>query len=226
MSIFACFRAQEAPSLFLEMFDYSTSFRQSVCERQAQLDNETIRLRDALQGLELNTWLYKDNHYVNFLDDNNVLDPDDPGLIVVLLDELAIRGGFTWRNSFGVVDNVTLPEGKVCCCIEAAVKSDNLPLSNILLLQTFTDVAVWSTWAFDVSAVYWAKSLQRMDRGVSYPEGWYNGDVIMIGVKKDATGSSNLDLWSFLEPFTTGVWIMILVTILVSALVYWFLDCK
>lgn len=201
-SILTCF-AQEAPTLSLEIFNYSTSFRQSVCDRQAQIDNETLQLRDALKGLQLSTWMYKDNRYVNFLDDGdtNVLDPNDPGLIPDLLDELATRAGFTWRDSFGIIENITLPQGK-----------------------TFTDLLVWSVWATDVSAAYWSRSLGRMDLGVSFPEGWYDGRIIMIGVEPG--GTSNLDLWSFLEPFTTGVWIMIIATIIVSAGVYWFLDCK
>lgn len=196
----ACF-GQEQPTLSLEYFNYSTSYRQSVCERQAQLDNETLQLRNSLEGLQLSMWLFKDNRYVRFDETTNAIDSNDPGLIGVLLDELADRAGFTWRSSFGIIENITLPEGK-----------------------TYSDLLVWSVWAYDVSAAYWSKSLQRMDKGVSFPEGWYDGRIIMVGVEGDE--SANLDLWSFLEPFTTGVWVMIIVTIVVSALVYWFLDCK
>lgn len=195
-----CF-AQEQPTLTLEYFNYSTSHRQSVCERQAQLDNETLSLRDALSGLQISTWIVGDNRYVRFDESTNTLDSQDVGLIGVLLDKLAERGQFTWRNSFGIIQNTTLPEGK-----------------------TYSDLLQWSVTSYDISAAYWVKSLERMDRGISFPEGWFNGEVIMIGVEED--GSANLDLWSFLEPFTTGVWIMIIVTIVVSALVYWFLDCK
>lgn len=139
--------AQETPSLQLQMFNYSTTFRQSVCERQAQLDNNTLLLRNALEGLELSTWIYKDNRYVYFDDDR--LDPTNSGLIADLLDALATRAQFTWRNSFGVMDNLTLPPGR-----------------------SFTDLLVWSTWAFDISGAYWTRNIARMDRGASFPEGW------------------------------------------------------
>jgi hypothetical protein len=207
--------AQETPTLTLEYFNYSTSYRQNVCQRQVQLDNSngTLQLRDALAGLELSTFLYLDNRYVK-IDNNsanattkalNAVD-DDPGLIAVLLDELAARAAFQWRNSFGVIENVVLPKDK-----------------------TYSDLLSWSVSSYDISAAYWQKTLQRMQQGASFPEGWYDATLIMIAVESDEDsggggGANNLDLWGFLAPFSTSVWIMILVTIVVSAMTYWFLD--
>jgi hypothetical protein len=198
--------AQETPTLTLEYFNYSTSYRTNVCQRQVQLDsNATLQLRDALTGLELSTWLFLDNRYVKFDPSTKALNPSHPGLIGVLLDELADRAGFKWRNSFGVIEDVALPKGNKT--------------------YTYTDLLVWSVSSFDISAAYWQKNLERMHQGASFPEGWYDASLIMIAVDKDEQrGAKNLDLWSFLAPFSTLVWVMIVVTILVSAVAYWFLD--
>jgi hypothetical protein len=197
--------AQETPTLNLEYFNYSTSYRQNVCQRQVQLDsNETLQLRDALSGLELSTWLFLDNRYVIFDASTKSLNRTDPGLIAVLLDKLADRAGFKWRNSFGVIEDIALPKDKT---------------------YTYTDLLVWSVSSFDISAAYWQKNLERMHQGASFPEGWYDASLIMIAVEKDEQGGAkNLDLWGFLAPFSTLVWVMILVTIVVSAMAYWFLD--
>lgn len=84
-----------------------------------------------------------------------------------------------------------------------------------------------STVPYRRTFLYWTKSLDGLlNRSNSFPpfEIADDGSSIMITVESD--GTSNLNLWSFLEPFTTGVWVMIIVTIVVSALVYMFLDCK
>ena len=188
---------QEKPTLTLDWFNYSRSLRQSVCERQAQIDNSTLQHRNALSGLNLSTCLYMDNRYFRF-DEDGAIDAEYPGLIGVLMDELAKRGGFAWRNSFGIFNNSNLPEDR-----------------------DFSDLLGWTVWAYDISAAHWSKTIDRIAAGVTYPEGWYDGRMIMIGINDE---DSQLDVWSFLEPFSTGVWGMIIVTIVVSALVYWFLD--
>jgi hypothetical protein len=133
---------------------------------------------------------------VNF---NQTINASNPGIIAVLLDEIASRGRFTWRNSFGVLNSLVLPDNK-----------------------TFNELLDWSVWAYDVSAGQWLKSITRMERGVTFPSGWYDGRVIMVGVQPE--GSAGLDLWSFLQPFSAGVWVMIGVTVVISGIVYWFLD--
>jgi Ligand-gated ion channel len=207
-----CCNAQATATMTLEYFNYSTSYRQNVCERQVQLDNsnETLQLRDALAGLQLSTFIYLDNRYVKFDNTTKALNAKtkndgDPGLIAVLLDELAARAGFTWRTSFGVIESMVLPKDSA---------------------YTYSDLLLWSVSSYDISAAYWQKTLQRMQQGSSFPEGWYDASSIMITIEKDyEDGANNLEsFWGFLAPFSTGVWIMIFVTIVVSALVYWFLD--
>lgn len=192
---------QERPSLSLTPYDYSRSYRQSVCNLQNQIDDPTDekQLRNALNGMNLTTFLVDDSRFF-YLNEDNSIRRRSPGLIAEIMDELADRAGFAWRNSFGALNSTVLPEGK-----------------------TYADLLEWSVWAYDVSAAYWIKSILRMERGVSFPEGWYDGRTIMVGIEQKE-GSKNLELWSFLEPFSAGVWIMIAVTITISAAVYFFLD--
>ncbi len=35
-------------------------------------------------------------------DDETGINPENPGMAAVLLDDLAERAGFTWRDSFGI----------------------------------------------------------------------------------------------------------------------------
>jgi len=144
----------------------------------------------------MSTFIPADNRYFYF---NETINAENPGIVGVLLDKIAERGGFTWRDSFGVFDSYVLAEDR-----------------------TFNDLLEWSVWAYDVSAAFWLKSITRMDKGVTFPAGWYDGRVIMVGLQDK--GSAGLEVWSFFDPFTAAVWIMIGVTVVVSGLVYWFLD--
>lgn len=198
LCVFLCIHSplgQERPDLQLNPFNYSVSYRQNVCARQVELDNSTLELRHALEGLQISTFLPADNRYFFF---NETIRDDNPGMIGVLMDELARRGRFSWRNSFGVFIDA-LPEN-----------------------QTYEELLDWTVWAYDVSAASWLKTIPRMERGVTFPLGWYDGRIVMIGIVEK--GNAELELWSFLDPFSAGVWIMIGVTIVVSGLVYWFLD--
>ena len=56
-------------------------------------------LADALRGLDLHPAIAAAEYVV--LDEDGRLDEDYPGLLPTLLDEIARRAGFRWRNSFG-----------------------------------------------------------------------------------------------------------------------------
>mmetsp|Transcript_2701 Transcript_2701/g.5688 ORF Transcript_2701/g.5688 Transcript_2701/m.5688 type:complete len:733 (-) Transcript_2701:1666-3864(-) len=77
------------------------SYRQDVCDRYEQVRLGNIPLRDALQGLQLRP-LMRVNKFFRYTDENGI-DPLDPGLMSVMMDELARRAGFTWRETFSVV---------------------------------------------------------------------------------------------------------------------------
>jgi hypothetical protein len=196
--------AQERPFVSVEEFSQTNpSYRTNVCDRQIQLYNEVIELKDALQGLELSVAMTNYNsHYEDsfFTLVDGKIKKNDPGLFVVLLDELAKRAGFTWRNRF------------------AAIKPLDFRIHGN---KTWADLLYWEVENFDIAADYWARSPDRMAQGVSFPHGWYDTSMILVTSEHD-TGSINL--WKFLTPFEINVWIMILVGILFTGLMYFILE--
>jgi hypothetical protein len=132
-----------------------------------------------------------------------VIDADQPGILVEMMDEMALRAGFTWRNSFGLLDLSTIEH-------------------DLAQNTTLDDLLQWTVESFDVSVAEWSKTVQRMERAVSFLEGWYDASIIMVGNPGDS--QEKLDVWAFLLPFDAGVWVMIGLTIFVSGLVYWGLE--
>lgn len=109
------------------------------------------------------------------------------GIVAEIMDEVASRAGFTWRDSFGIYD---VPSG-----------GEN---------QTWTDLLVWSTDNYDLTVDWWAKSLDRMNLGVAFLNQWYDSSIIMISKQNlaEEVGSKNEEniVWfNWMEPFTWEV---------------------
>jgi hypothetical protein len=94
--------AQEKPSLYMPQYTFDVSYRQNVAGRHDRSYNGTFELRDALGGFEINSHSRSGEYF--HLDDNGTIDEEDPSLVADMLDELANRGSFTWRNSFAVTN--------------------------------------------------------------------------------------------------------------------------
>merc|ERR1712151_401022 len=75
---------------------------------------------------------------------------------------------------------------------------------------------------YDIIADWWFETKERLNNGIVYSEGWYDADYIMI--TKNREKGSQLEMWAILKPFTSGVWIMTFITLLISGLLYYFLD--
>ena len=150
--------AQEKPSLFLTPHDFNTSYRQNVCERHDLYYNGTIQLKDSIRGMQLNTLLRVGDS--GRLDSTGALDETNPGLFVYVLDELASRAGFTWRDSFAITSG---------------------PDEN----HTWAELLEWSTDVYDLSAEYFTHTIDRYRRGIAFPEGLDNGYLIMVGLQPD-----------------------------------------
>jgi hypothetical protein len=199
VSPYSSYVQAQSPSLTATPFDYSVRHRQSVCERQQLFfdANGTMDLRDTLNGLQLRPILELGRFFQ--LDENNGAIPtQDPGILVVLLDEVAARGGITWRESYGVL---------------SIADRGNM---------TFSELVNWSVETYDIIVSRVATSIDRMASGVSFPKGWYDARLIMVGIEQD--DSSSLDVWSFTKPFSTGVWGLIVATLCVSGLIYMGLE--
>ena len=67
-------------------------------------------------------------------------------MTAILMDELARRGRFTWRNSFGVIRDPTN--------------------------ETWTELLQWTVNTYDITADWWGQNLERMNLGVAFLTPW------------------------------------------------------
>lgn len=150
--IFLLGNAQEAPFYNVAKFNSSANLRTNVCDRQQLLFNGNISLADALEGLELSVVLTNyqlpGNTPFFTLNEDGVIDSQNPGLFAIVMDELARRAKFSWRNSYGVV----LP-------IDTETDGN----------KTWSDLLEWGVETFDIFAGKFDKSAARMKREVSFP---------------------------------------------------------
>ena len=178
--------------------------RTNVCDRQRRLWNGTIELPFALEGLNITAvvtnYQHADNNKLFTLVDNKIVQ-DNPGLFAVVMDEVARRGRFEWRNSFAVADPLN---------------------SDTDGNKTWTDILVWGVTVFDVSIEKWGFSLDRVSKGVSFPEGWWDSSVVFA--ERKAKQERAVNLWSFLSPFHWTVWVGIVLSVLLAGILYWFLE--
>lgn len=200
--------AQELPIPGLESFDESIDFRTNVCDRQKRLYENKLSIPNALRGLNVTvaavtytSGLWK--NYFHLSETTGGIPEDYPGLFVVIMDEIARRAGFSWRNSFGSFPPIT-------------ASSTN---------KTWTDLLLWQIDKFDVSMDYWLRTEERLAKGVGFPEAWYDGSLIIVQpvISGDAA-ATDLNYLSLLRPFTIPVWGLILACIVVSGLMYYLLD--
>jgi hypothetical protein len=197
---------QEQPIPNLANFQEGFNFRTNVCDRQASLYDEHIRLPDALRGLNLSVAITPyfnepDNAFFTLDEENRILE-SDPGLFVVILDEVAKRAGFEWRNNFGAFQPLQSGSNK-----------------------TWSDILKWQVEHFDISMEYWARSLERLGDQISFPEGWWDATIVIVehyDHKLEEVATFNL--LNFLSPFTYSVWGYIFLAMVLSGLTYWALE--
>lgn len=172
------------------------SLRQRVCDRYLYTErNGTAELRYALSGLALRPII----SVSKFFRYNETHGVDDTSLVAQILDELAVRANFTWRDSFAVSygpgPNQTWTE----------------------MLQLYTDV-------FDIAIDYYDKSSERLNRGMAFVDRWFDGSMILIEKIVPLDDGEKVNYTNFMRPFTTTVWLVILATGVASAGIYMFLE--
>ena len=96
---------QQQPMVNITKFDRQISYRTNVCDRQYMVYNGTIELKHALQNLNLSVSLTnyhtaREKLFFTLQSHNYQIDESYPGLFAIILDELATRAQFTWRNTF------------------------------------------------------------------------------------------------------------------------------
>ena len=190
-------------------------YRQKICDRYDSYANGNVELKDALSGLQVRPIIQVGDGYFHIDKTTGGIKETNPGFIAHVLDEVASRGNFTWRQSFGITYGPTTSE-----------------YPN----KTWTELGVWSIDMYDFSADWWLHSLERLRLGYTFPEGFVDGHYIMIQLKDDQGGGDGYEnvslfdkdhfLWSLTKPFTVGVWIMNLVTIFFTAMLYAFFESQ
>ena len=203
--LFSGCSAQEAPFFPTEKFEEGVMHRTNMCERHRQLYLDEISLPDALRGLNLSVVLtdYWEPISQEFftLTKDGVINAERPPLFAVIMDELARRAGFAWRNSFGVVKPLNKEKD---------------------INKTWSDLLEWEVNTYDIAMGKWDRTTSRIANEISFPEGWYDASIILVHAEKEEDLS--LNIWSFLLPFQPMVWFVIVISVVVSGLLYYFLE--
>lgn len=195
--------SQEAPLKNVTQFQKNISFRTDVCDRERRMFANEFELRDALAGLDLSAYVtnFKDtsDEFLFSLTDEGTIYPFKPGLIAVLMDEIADRGKFTWRKNFFVgppLNEVDYEQGR-----------------------TWTELLLWSADAFDISLNSWDMANERREKGISYVNFFYDNSIRLVSksVKK-------VEFTGFLKPFSYPLWFLIGVSIFLTGFLYHFLE--
>lgn len=196
---------QQSPLPGISIFD-TVSYRTDVCDRARAYFNDGIELelRDALNGLDLSVYItdYSDTNGTGKamfrLTDQGTIPEWNPGAIADILDELGRRAGFTWRNKLATSKGIDMD-------------TDDS--------KTWSDLLYWSMESFDISADYWNESNERKAKGATYSFSWYDDSLVLITKSK-----KKWVFMSFMEPFDTKVWGMIVAFIFGTGILYNFLN--
>lgn len=156
---------------------------------------------EALNGMNISVHLidWKLGRTLRY-DDDGILDDYDPGLFVNILDQLAKRAGFEWRDNFGAG-------------LTPSMDPDHPNAS-------FTDVLTWGVDTYDISIGEWRNSKSRRGRGVVFPLGFVDASLIMVQKEEKTAFSPFL----FMNVFDWKVWLLIISTYILSAVCYRFIH--
>ena len=199
-------KAQESSIPNLNVLDDQLDFRTPVCDRlQLVLQNE-VSIPLALKGLNLSLATIAETPATaneRFrLTSEGTIDPKLGGYIVDVMDEIAARGQFEWRNTFAAFSRRSRPAN-----------------------ATWDDVLRWQVEKFDISAFNWARTTRRLSQLITFPEGWNDRSTIIVQKKEESSNKKKeLNFLSFLRPFTNELWVFILAAITFSGMTFWFLE--
>jgi len=192
ISLLQKINGQQRPSFDTKTYAENVTHRSNFCSIHSSFNTNKSDLRVLLQGKNISIALF--DYQLNA---NGVIDDINPDISIRILDELAKRAGFEYRNSYGVLDR---------------------PAGN----ETFTSTLYWARNTYDLIGEWYSRSIERIENGVIYTDGWYDASLIIVTKKEK---EENLfSFFAFLEPFTNGLWAFILLTTLLSGVVYYAID--
>jgi len=192
----------EKASLNFNDLSDETNHRQNFCDNyERMIDNSTtLTLSQALSGEHINAIFATNTRGLFNYDEETGLDPNFPGLFPKIMDEIAERANFTWRTTgFGFINKTN---------------------SSI----TSTEMLVWGAENYDIFVGEWDVTATRMNLELSFTSEVFDTDVIMVR-NVIVTESKDQIFWgNWLYPFEGSVWIMVLVTIILSCFTFQFLE--
>ena len=115
------------------------------------MDSGNVTLPLALKGMDISAHLMQWSPLHVRVGIDGKLNRDNPGILVNIMDQLATRGEFRWRDSFGV-----------------GLTPDSYGSNNN---TTFSGILMWALDTYDVSIGEWRNSVQRKGNGISFPLG-------------------------------------------------------
>jgi len=162
------------------------------------------KLNEALRGRNLSIAVQFGAGFDFFrYDPDEELSYSNPsGMIASLLDELATRAGFSWRNSFVAYTTNT---------------------TNTLFgtgRGKWDKMLNWTTSNFDLSVDKWFLTTARLESEIVFLHSWFDASLILV----DQGDRPGFNLFAFATPFDVMVWLAIGGTIVFSAFFMMFID--
>eukprot|EP00980_Cylindrotheca_fusiformis_P002580 scaffold609_cov130-Cylindrotheca_fusiformis.AAC.16 len=159
--------------------------------------DSSLHLKDALRGRELSIIVQYGEGFDFFqYDPQEELSNTNPsGMIASLLDQLANRAGFSWRNTFVAYNTTT---------VDILHGSGKGKWDRMLR---------WATSNFDLAVDKWFLTTERLESETVFLNSWFDATLILV----DEGDEVELNWLGFAAPFDAYVWYAILGTIAFSA---------
>eukprot|EP00281_Chroomonas_sp_CCMP1168_P031187 CAMPEP_0206241890 /NCGR_PEP_ID=MMETSP0047_2-20121206/16756_1 /ASSEMBLY_ACC=CAM_ASM_000192 /TAXON_ID=195065 /ORGANISM="Chroomonas mesostigmatica_cf, Strain CCMP1168" /LENGTH=374 /DNA_ID=CAMNT_0053666855 /DNA_START=94 /DNA_END=1215 /DNA_ORIENTATION=- len=165
------------------------------CDVEQQVRNGTLALKDSLRGKALNLFIPLSSFWAR-------VDEEAGGMLkghhTTLLDELALRAGLSWRNTY-----VTAPQG------------------TLSTGETFTELAQYYAAHWELIIDVYADSSARRALGLDFPFNFLNLSPVLITRVRAESESFRETFLSFTRPFSR---LTLIATTILSALVFWALE--
>lgn len=169
----------------------SVEQKTNFCDLFEQVETGNIELRNALANVNISVGVY-DRYAVNKTT-GKINENYTP---VLVFDEVAKRARFNWRENFEIVDSPTLD-------------------------QTWTDVLYYTLNNYDLALDFYHRMPERLDAGVTFPQDLFDSRTIMTQVKKSNNNKWANTWYLLLMPFTWEVWLLLLATMIITAIAYY-----
>lgn len=187
-------------------FDPLVARRTNWCPQMGRVLNNTVRMRDALRGARLaisvpNPVGYAPTGFINYDQDGALLTGQDAGFLIEILDELAKRAGFTWRDSFSYFDDPSKYN------------------------RTWTDLVLWQTNSYDLSGEWWMPTVARREMGVSFLNGFFDSSLILVQESQGRQSTRFIQsLKTVFGPLTRAVWLSSIGCAFIVGIAYWMIE--